>query len=117
MRLHPAEIVLEQFEGESVHRSNRIRRLYRSIIQLARTHGIEARILAREVIVEAFSRFGATTRHEIATAIAAHIDALAHQLPPKRKIWLPEKPRMAIFNAAALAITYFALIHGTTLTD
>ncbi|HEY2445037.1 MAG TPA: hypothetical protein VGI20_04795 [Rhizomicrobium sp.] len=111
-RLRPAEIVLEQFEGGTARRSNRVRRLYRSIIQLAQALGIEPRIFEREVIAQVFAGVRAKTRYEIATAIAARIDAFSHKLPPKRKIWLPDDKRMGLFNAAALAITFFALIDG-----
>ena len=111
-RLRPAEIILEQFEGSPARRSNRIRHLYRSIVQLAQSVGIEPRIFAREVIAQVFASVGAKTRYEIAIAIAARIDAFSHKLPPKRKIWLPDDKRMGLFNAAALAISFFALIDG-----
>ena len=111
-RLAPTEIVLEQFEGNSARRSNRIRRLYRSIIQLADTFGIRPRVFARELIGQVFATVGARTRYEIAAAIAGRLDAFSHKLPPKRKIWLPDDKRMGLFNAVALAITFFALIDG-----
>jgi hypothetical protein len=112
-RLHPTEIVLESFEGNGVRRSARIRRLYRSIISLAAVNGIGARIFSREAIAKTFSSLGTPSRFEIAAAIASHIAAFEHLLPPRRKIWLPENPRMALFNAAALAMTYFAALEDT----
>ena len=111
-RLHPSEIILEQFEGEPSRRHARIRHLYRSIVRLAKKHGIEPRILAREAVEAVFADFKAKTRYEIAKVIAGKIDSFAHLLPPERKPWLPEHPRMSLFSAAALAITFFALIDG-----
>ena len=111
--LHPSEIVLESFEGNNVRRSARIRRLYRSLISLAGVNGIESRVFSREAIAKAFSSLGSPSRYEIAAAIASHVSAFEHLLPPRRKIWLPEDPRMALFNAAAVAMTYFAALEDT----
>jgi|HubBroStandDraft_6_1064221.scaffolds.fasta_scaffold678166_2 hypothetical protein len=114
-RFRPTEIVLEQFEGKPARRKRRIVRLSRSIVELARLHGVEPSIFTREAIEQAFAKFGAKDRYQIATVIAGHIEPLAHLLPPKRKIWLPESRSMGLFNAAALAITFFALIDGAIL--
>jgi Holliday junction resolvasome RuvABC endonuclease subunit len=116
-RYRPSEIVLEQFEGEPARRHSRIRRLYRAIVELSKSHGIEPRILTREAIEQVFAKFEATSRYDIASVIAAHVKEFAHLLPPKRKCWLPEDRRMGLFNAAALAIAFFALIDDTTFAD
>jgi hypothetical protein len=111
-RFRPTEILVEEFDSEASRRHNRIRHLYRSIIRLARSYGIDTRTLTREAIEEVFARFDAKDRYKIAAVIAHRIDAFSHLLPPKRKIWDAESPRMGLFNAAALAITFFALIDG-----
>jgi hypothetical protein len=114
VRFRPSEIVLEQFEGEPAKRKPRIVKLYRSIVALAQKHGLKPRIFGRDVIEQVFRPFKAKNRYHIASAIASHIDAFAHQLPPNRKIWDAENPRMGLFNAAALAITYFVVVDGAT---
>jgi hypothetical protein len=53
---------------------------------------------------------GAATKFQIAKAIAVEIPELAPRLPGERKIWLPEHANMSIFDAASLALTYFATI-------
>lgn len=111
-RFRPSEIIIEQFEGEPTRRHPRVRRLYRSIVKLAQENGIEPRIFTREAIETVFATFNAKTRYDIAKVIASKIDSFGHLLPPERKPWLPEHPRMGLFSAAALAITYFALIDG-----
>jgi hypothetical protein len=111
-RFRPTEILLEEFDSEDSRRHNRIRHLYRSIIRLARSYGINPRTLTREAIEQVFAQFEANDRYSIAAVVAKHISAFSHLLPPKRKIWDAESPRMGLFNAAALAITFFALIDG-----
>jgi Holliday junction resolvasome RuvABC endonuclease subunit len=108
----PSVIILEQFEGPGSRRALRIQRLCRSIVALAHTRDIAVRVYSRDHVKTSFAKTGATSRYEIATAIAKHIDAIAHMLPAKRKIWMPEDPRMGLFNAAALAVTYFAGSEG-----
>jgi hypothetical protein len=110
-RYDPAILVLEAFEGHD-GRADRIQRLCRLMLHLAASKGIEPIIYQRAVIRTVFANLGAKTRFEIAQVIAQHIDALSHRLPKKRKPWESEQPRQSLFDAAALAITYFA-VRGT----
>ena len=43
--------------------------------------------------------------------IATNVAALAHYVPPRRKAWMAEPARMALFDAAALGLTFLSL-HG-----
>jgi hypothetical protein len=56
-----------------------------------------------------FAADGAVTKFQIAKIIAEEILELAPRLPGERKIWLPEHANMSIFDAASLALTYFAM--------
>ena len=49
----------------------------------------------------------ATTKQEIAIAIAERFPELAPRLPRSRKPWMSEDYRMSIFDAVALALTFF----------
>jgi len=49
----------------------------------------------------------ATTKQEIAIAIAERFPELAPRLPRFRKPWMSEDYRMSIFDAVALALTFF----------
>ena len=66
------------------------------------------------MIRQAFSETGAVTKHEIAQVLAKDFPELAPRLPPVRRIWMTEDCRMAIFDAASLALTFF---HFETLAD
>lgn len=48
----------------------------------------------------------AWTKYEIAYAVASFLPELGWKLPPQRKSWQGEHHRMAIFDAAAVALTH-----------
>jgi len=50
---------------------------------------------------------GVTNKRQLAEAIAARIPAFERYLPPPRKPWMSEDSRMNLFDAAALALTFF----------
>jgi Holliday junction resolvasome RuvABC endonuclease subunit len=108
-RYSPAVLVLEQFEGSLTRRADRIQLLCRSMMHLAACKGLDTPVYSREVVSHCFSSVGAKTRHEIALTIAQHIPAFRGRLPRERKAWTNEDPRQSIFDAAALAMTHFAV--------
>lgn len=114
-RYEPATLVLEAYEGRSGSRVDRIQKLCRNMQHLAACQGIETRIYERSAIRMCFAPAGATTRYEIALAIAQRIDAFSHRLPRERARWMNEDPRQSLFDAAALAMTYFGLLSDTQL--
>lgn len=111
-RLHPTTIVIEDFEARSMRRSRRIRRLYRLVENLARCNDLEFRRYSRDVVRKCFRDSGAISRREIAQAIGSLIPVFSPHVPPMRKIWMSEDPRLSLFDAAALALTYYADISG-----
>ena len=108
-RYAPAVLVLEEFERGPTRKVDRIRRLCRALVHLAHTDGLEVRIYSRAAIRTCFATVGAVSRHEIAVAIATQIEALRPLLPPKRKFPMDKNPRLSLFNAAALALTHYAV--------
>lgn len=106
-RLTPETLVLEAFEKQKSSRSDRIARLCRAIIGLAASRGIDVEIYGRADIQTCFRTVGASTRQEIAEAVARQVAVFHHTLPRKRKLWDREDKRMALFSAAALALTHY----------
>ena len=104
-RHEPAVLVLEEFD----RRAERIQMLCRQFVHLAAVRGMDTPIYRKNVIRTVFASIGATTRFEIAHVIAQHLDAFNHRMPKKRRPWESEDPRQSLFDAAALAITYFAV--------
>jgi len=103
----PDVVVVDDYASEGSRRANRIERLIEDITELCERRKITARRYSRSMVRECFSEFNAMTKLEVAQAIATTLPELRPQLPGKRKIWLPEDPRMAIFDAAALVFAHF----------
>lgn len=109
-RLQPDALVLQDCTGPLARRAKRIKHLHRLIAHFAGVQSIDLHTYSREQVRDCFSKVGARTRIEIAQAIASQVHALSHRLPPVRKIWQAERPRMNLFDAAALAMTHYATI-------
>lgn len=88
-------------------RCDRIRKLIDKIRHLAESRRIASRAIPTARVRKAFQAFGAKTKYETAHTIAEHLPDLAAHLPKRRKPWTSEDPRMAVFDAAALALAYF----------
>jgi Holliday junction resolvasome RuvABC endonuclease subunit len=110
--LRPDTIVIEDCETEECDRSDRIRRLYALIANLAESENLSLARYSKRRVKETFREAGTITRHEIALAIATHVPALSHRMPGMRKLWQSEDHRLAIFDAAALALTHYAVVPG-----
>jgi hypothetical protein len=106
-RYDPSVLVLEEFEGGV--RVDRIQRLCRSMIHLAACKGMDTPVYRRNAIRTVFASVGASTRYEIAQVIAQHLEAFSHKMPRRRRVWENPDPRQSLFDAAALALTYFAV--------
>jgi hypothetical protein len=109
-RYSPAVLVLEDFERRE--RAERIKYLCRWMIHLAHCRGMATPVYSIAVVRTCFASTGARTRHEIALAVSQYLSAFSHRLPQKRKAWSNEDPRQSLFDAAALAMTHYA-IRGT----
>jgi hypothetical protein len=103
----PDTLVIQECSEKDSERSARIRRLYRTTEALARSHTIDVHRYSRSQIRQCFAKLGATTKYEIAHAISKLIPAFAHRLPPVRRTWMSEDPRMSLFDAASLTFTFF----------
>lgn len=103
----PDVIVLEDYAGEGSRRTKRIQELIQDIDALAAEKKIRTYSYSRALIRECFSEFGAWTKQEIAGAIAESLPVFASLVPPVRKIWMAEHPRMNVFDAVSLALTFF----------
>jgi hypothetical protein len=109
-RYEPAVFVLEAFDGDEARRIERVCALCRDMMYLAACNGAKTPVFGRTAVRAAFEPLGASTRYEIAQVIAQQIEPLSHRLPHHRKPWLAQDPRQSLFDAAALALTYFARI-------
>ena len=88
-------------------RPHRIRRLNQAIAELAERYGFPIVFLSRNDVRKCFAHLGTVTKDSIAAAIAKQVPVFERFLPPPRKPWNNEDARMGIFDAAALALTFF----------
>jgi hypothetical protein len=116
----PDTLLLEDHRGAGSRRCPRVTVLIDEIARLAMGKGISVARYSRDQIRECFAEFDATSKYDIARAISRVLPEFPPQLPPERKIWLPEDTRMSIFDAVSLIFTHFyfeAIRPGTTGED
>lgn len=103
----PDALVIQDTSERGTRRAGRIRRLNHVITQVAEVNSIPIFAFSRSQVTRCFAAHGVSTKHGIAETIAKHIPALDRYVPPKRKPWKAEDARMGLFDAAALALTFF----------
>jgi Holliday junction resolvasome RuvABC endonuclease subunit len=103
----PDVLVLQDTSAQGTPRARRIVKLNEAVAALAEARGLPVYLYSREEVWEAFGSFGVTNKQALAEIIAKHIPAFERYVPPPRKPWKSEDARMGIFDAAALALTFF----------
>ena len=109
----PGVVVIEATGKRKPTKGPRVRKLIEQIKRLLRRKGIKFMTFSREEVRHCFARFQATTKHEIARAIADQLPELKARLPKKRRIWMLEASSMMIFDAVALAVTHYGVKDAT----
>jgi hypothetical protein len=103
--LSPETLLFEAFDrGDELTRPMR---LSRAMAARAAERGIVVEVLSRGEVQACFAAVGASTRDEIAAAIARQYEAFGHRLPAPRRPWESEDRRMALFAAIALLVTHY----------
>ncbi len=103
----PTVLVLENYAGKGSRRCRRVTGLIDEIRELVLKRKVKVKSFSRAEVKKAFSESGASNKYEIAIAIAKRFPELAPRLPRFRKPWMSEDYRMSIFDAVALALTFF----------
>lgn len=107
LRLQPDVIVLGDCSTRRSRPPSDLEKLQRRITKYARSQVIDVHIFDKADIQDCFKGVKAATRYEIAKAIASQVDALSHRLPPVPRPWDSQNQRLGLFDAAALAMTYY----------
>ena len=106
MQRYLPDVVVTEHPDKSFHRSARIQRLLDGVRELANEMKCPYRGFLHAPIRKGSSLSTSTTKQEIAEAIAEKFPELASRLPPPRKPWMSEDPRIAMFYAVAIALAY-----------
>jgi len=104
----PDRIVVEDCLDVRSRRGKKSRQLIEQIIRLAGEREVPVRRISRAGLHRAFASDHAQTKYKIALAIVRRFPELAVRLPPARKPWMSEKAQMGVFDAVALALTFYA---------
>jgi hypothetical protein len=103
---YPAVLVLEDLSAPGARRRMRARREIRSLERLALKRGVKVRLVARLAVRAAFAP--EQGKYEVALRLAEIFPDLKDRLPWKRKVYMPEDPRMNVFDAVGLAAALVA---------
>lgn len=104
----PSILVVEDTADPTSRRSPRIVATIQRICECARSKRVAVRAFAPSKVRACFVHAGAKTKHQIAGVICRRFPELAPYQPPQRRIWMSEDDRMAIFDAAAFAATFYS---------
>jgi hypothetical protein len=107
-RYTPDVILIEDFAIKRSRRRQRVKNLLARIVKLSAKREIQCKRVSRLTIKETFARFGSKTKYQIASTVATQLPDLDPLLPKPRKSWMTEDVRMSVFEAAAMALTFFA---------
>ena len=94
-------------EPKESRRWPRIQSLLEAASHLPETQHITVRRFPMARVKKVFRTFQAETKYQIAHAVAQQLAELAPRLPRFRKPWMSQDSRLGIFDAAALALTYY----------
>jgi hypothetical protein len=107
-RYQPEVLVLEDWRRAECRRSPRVRKLlYRSAVVAVR-HGLKVFPVSRRALHDAFADLDQFTKDTCARAVVTRFPELEAWLPPRRKPWMSESHRAAIFDAVAFGLAYLA---------
>ena len=94
----PDILVIEDVTVPGCRKGPSRRREIAYLERLAEEREIAVRPIARLGVL---GHFDVRTKVELAQAVAVRVPALAHRVPPYRKPWMSEDPRLPMFEALA----------------
>jgi len=107
-RYEPGVLVLPDVNAAGARRARRIKQLHRQLVTLAKGQNLKVRLITITKVRKQLLGDDRGNKQSLAEALAGLFPIeLAPRLPPKRKVWMSEDPRMDIFDAAGLAVVFW----------
>ena len=104
----PDVLVMPDVNAPDTRRAPRIKTLHRKIVVLAGKHSLKVRLVSVTQVRAHLLGSAKGTKYALAETLAAKFPVeLASRLPPKRRPWMSEDPRMDIFDAVGLAAAFW----------
>lgn len=102
----PVALVIEDHRAPGSRRNRRVGELLDLIAELGAERGIDTTRYGFQDVRAAFVLPPHANKDKIAAAVAKRLPVLASRLPKPKRIWETEAHGMAMFSAAALALTH-----------
>jgi hypothetical protein len=104
----PDVLVLPNVTAADTRRAARIKTLHRKIVAWAGKEQIKVRLISVTQVRGKSLGDAKGTKFAVAQTLAENFPVeLGKRLPPKRRPWMSEDPRMDIFDAAGLAVAFW----------
>jgi len=104
----PDVVVIEDCGDKECSRGPRVRHLIQKICKLSTSKRVKIRRFSVRTVRAVLSGSPTSTKHQIATIVAMRFPELVPRLPALRKPWMSETYRTDVFDAMALALTFFS---------
>ena len=106
----PEVLVLPDVNATDTRRAPRIKTLHRKIVVWAGKQQLKVRLITVTQVQGKLLGDAKGTKFAVARILAEKFPAeLGMRLPPKRRPWMSEDPRMDIFDAVGLAVAFWPL--------
>lgn len=100
----PNVVITEDWSASICKRHKRVKTLLSRIHLAAGKQHLQTYRYSRLQIRKQFAEYKVTTKQEIAVCLSSLFAELQPYLPKPRKLWMPENPRIHIFNALSLCL-------------
>ena len=104
----PSAVVIRAIQSGGRRDTPGSRRIIRAIRREARQQSVPLVYVTDAARKKLFSRYGKTTKYQIAPLLAARFPELKARLPPPKRCWRPEPRKMSVFDAAQVGIVCLA---------
>jgi len=104
----PDVLVLPNVQATDTRRAARIKTLHRKIAAMAGKQQLPVRLISVTQVRTQLLGDSKGTKFAVAQTLAAKYPVeLGLRLPPKRRPWMSEDPRMDIFDAVGMAVAFW----------
>ncbi len=104
----PGVLVLQDIQAKGSRRAPRIKELHERIVSLGSAQGCKVKLVSERKLRKVLLGDPDGTKHEMAQELTRRFPTeLLQKLPPKRRAWDNENPRMDMFVAVALAVAFW----------
>lgn len=107
-RYEPDVLVLPDVNAADARRARRIKQLHGQLVALVKKQNLKVKLITITQVRKRLLGDAKGNKQSLAETLAGRFPIeLASRLPPKRKVWMSEDPRMDMFDAVGLAVAFW----------